>query len=126
MSSRGGPERLADIREAIDRIAGYVGAMSYEEFLLDNKTQDAVIRNIEIIGEAAKSVSHPAFAGRVLPVDTAVARSCARLHVPAPRPLRDSFIAATALVHGMTVVTRNVRDFEPSGVSILDPWGWGL
>ncbi|WP_295383715.1 type II toxin-antitoxin system VapC family toxin [uncultured Thiodictyon sp.] len=68
----------------------------------------------------------PAFAGRVLSVDTAVARGSARLHVPDPRPLRDSFIAATALVHGMTVVTRNVRDFEPSGVSVLDPWGWGL
>jgi len=68
----------------------------------------------------------PAFAGRVLPVDTATALRSARLHVPDPRPLRDSFIAATALVHGMTIVTRNVRDFEPSGVSIFDPWGWGL
>lgn len=68
----------------------------------------------------------PAFAGRVRSVDTATALRCARLHVPDPRPLRDSFIAATALVHGMTVVTRNIRDFEPSGVAILDPWGWGL
>ncbi len=68
----------------------------------------------------------PAFAGRVLSVDTATALRSARLHVPDPRPLRDSFIAATALVHGMTVVTRNVRDFERAGVSILDPWGWGL
>jgi predicted nucleic acid-binding protein len=67
----------------------------------------------------------PAFAGRVLPLDTAAALRCARLHVPDPRPLRDSFIAATALMHGMTVVTRNVRDFQPSGVSILDPWIWG-
>ena len=57
MSNRGDPERLADIREAIGRIAAYVGDMSYEAFLLDTKTQDAVIRNIEIIGEAAKAVS---------------------------------------------------------------------
>ena len=57
MSNRGNPARLADIGEAIDRIVAYVGAMSYEEFVLDIKTQDAVIRNIEIIGEAAKSVS---------------------------------------------------------------------
>lgn len=64
----------------------------------------------------------PAFEGRILPVDTAVALSSAKLHVPDPRPIRDTLIAATALVHGMTVVTRNVADFTHSGVSILDPW----
>lgn len=64
----------------------------------------------------------PAFEGRILPVDTAVAQRCARLHVPDPRPARDAFIAATALVHGMTVVTRNVSDFEPMGVEVLNPW----
>ena len=65
----------------------------------------------------------PAFSGRVLPVDIAVAQRSARLHVPDPRPVRDALIAATALVHGMTVVTRNVADFEPTGVLILNPWG---
>lgn len=64
----------------------------------------------------------PAFGGRILPVDTAVAQRAAKLHVPDPRPVRDSLIAATALVHGMTVVTRNVSDFEASGVAILNPW----
>jgi predicted nucleic acid-binding protein len=64
----------------------------------------------------------PAFAGRVLVVDAAVARRSARLHVPDPRPLRDGLIAATALVHGMTVVTRNVPDFAVAGVPTLDPW----
>ena len=64
----------------------------------------------------------PAFAGRVLAVDTAVAQRCARLHEPDPRSDRDSIIAATALVHGMTVVTRNVADFELTGVPILNPW----
>ncbi|MBI3343688.1 MAG: type II toxin-antitoxin system VapC family toxin [Gammaproteobacteria bacterium] len=64
----------------------------------------------------------PAFTGRILAVDTAVAQRSARLHVPDPRPVRDALIAATALVHGMTVVTRNVADFEPAGVSILNPW----
>jgi hypothetical protein len=44
------------------------------------------------------------------------------LHVPDPRPVRDSLIAATALVHGLVVVTRNVADFEPMGVEIIDPW----
>jgi len=64
----------------------------------------------------------PEFAGRTLPVDTAVALRCARLHVPDKRAERDAIIAATALVHGMTVVTRNVADFQPTGVNILNPW----
>jgi len=64
----------------------------------------------------------PEFADRTLPVDTAVALRCARLHVPDPRPERDAFIAATALAHGMTVVTRNVADFAPTGVPLLNPW----
>lgn len=64
----------------------------------------------------------PEFASRTLAVDTAVALRCARLHVPDRRGERDALIAATALVHGMTVVTRNVSDFTPTGVAVLDPW----
>jgi len=64
----------------------------------------------------------PAFAGRILPVDTAIAQCCARLQVPDPRSDRDALIAATAIVHGMTIVTRNVLDFEPTGVALLNPW----
>ena len=64
----------------------------------------------------------PAFAGRILPVDTAVALRSAALHAPEPRPVRGALIAATALVHGMTVVTRNVADFENMGVACLNPW----
>jgi predicted nucleic acid-binding protein len=64
----------------------------------------------------------PVFHDRILPINTAVARRCARLHIPDPRAERDALIAATALVHGMTVVTRNVDDFEPTGVPLLNPW----
>jgi hypothetical protein len=63
-----------------------------------------------------------AFAGRILAIDTAVARRCAQLHVPNPKSERDAFIAATALVHGMTVVTRNVADFASTDVATLNPW----
>ncbi|MFT7721857.1 MAG: type II toxin-antitoxin system VapC family toxin [Roseateles sp.] len=64
----------------------------------------------------------PEFSRRTLPVDTAVALRCARLHVPDRRAERDALIAATALVHGMTVVTRNTADFEPTEVALLNPW----
>lgn len=66
----------------------------------------------------------PAFAGRILPIDELVAQRSASLHVPNPAPMRDSLIAATALVHGMAVVTRNVADFEASGAQLLNPWTW--
>lgn len=64
----------------------------------------------------------PEFAGRTLAIDTAVALRCASLHVPDRRGERDALIAATALVHGMTVVTRNVDDFKRIGVAVLNPW----
>lgn len=62
------------------------------------------------------------FASRILPVDRDVALTCAALHVPNPRSERDALIAATACVHKMTLVTRNVSDFEGAGASLLNPW----
>ncbi len=64
-----------------------------------------------------------AFEGRILPVDLAVSRLAASFHVPDPAPFRDALIGATAAVRGLTVVTRNVRDFDRfAGVRVLDPW----
>jgi predicted nucleic acid-binding protein len=64
----------------------------------------------------------PTFSGRILAIDTAVAQRCATLHVANPRSDRDALIAATALVQGLTVATRNVADFERTGVGVLNPW----
>jgi predicted nucleic acid-binding protein len=64
----------------------------------------------------------PSFKDRILSVDCAVALCCAKLHVPDPKSERDALIAATALAHGMRVVTRNVADFKPTGVDVLNPW----
>ena len=64
----------------------------------------------------------PGFGERTLPVDAAVALTCARLHAPGPRAERDALIAATAIVHGMTVVTGNTADFEATGVRLVIPW----
>ena len=67
----------------------------------------------------------PAFAGRVLPFDLPAARILATYRVPEHAPLDDALIAAVAQVADMTVVTRNVRHFEPLGVPCLDPWESG-
>lgn len=62
------------------------------------------------------------FVGRTLAIDDAVVQCCARLHVPNPAPPHDALIAATALVHGLTLVTRNSADFASMGVKLLNPW----
>jgi predicted nucleic acid-binding protein len=64
----------------------------------------------------------PAFADRILPIDPTIARRAAALHIPDPQPHVDALIAATALEHRMTVVTRNTADFAPTGVPTLNPW----
>lgn len=64
----------------------------------------------------------PEFAGRILPIDDAVATRCAHLHIAGRRNEADALIAATALVHDMIVVTRNLRVFEGTGVVVVDPW----
>lgn len=64
----------------------------------------------------------PTFVNRILSIDAAVAQRCAALHVPNPRSDRDALIAASALVHGMAVATRNVNHFEAMGIAVVNPW----
>jgi len=115
--------RVAVWADSVEPVDLYLSAITVQELeigvlLVERRdpTQGAVFRawlNTQVL---------PAFADRILPVDTAVAQCSAKLHVPNPRPVRDGLIAATALVHGMTIVTRNVADFEPCGVRLLNPW----
>ena len=106
--------------DASDLFVSAITIMELEQGVLSverkDATQGAVLRSW------LQQQVLPEFAGRTLPVDTAVAQRCARLHVPNRRGKRDALIAATALVHGMTVVTRNVADFKPTGVSLFNPW----
>jgi predicted nucleic acid-binding protein len=115
--------RVAAWADGVDALVLYVSAIAILELetgvlLMERRdpVQGAMLRTW-----IDKQVL-PEFAGRVLPVDTAVARRCARLHVPDRRAERDALVAATALVHGMTVVTRNIADFAATGVPLLDPW----
>lgn len=64
------------------------------------------------------------FAGRVLPIDERVADRWGYVVAQAGRPLPaiDSLLAATALTHGLTLVTRNLRDFRYPGLAVVDPW----
>jgi predicted nucleic acid-binding protein len=64
----------------------------------------------------------PTFSDRIINIDVAVALRCAKLHIPDPRSERDALISATALVHGLIVVTRNIKDFKETGVELLNPW----
>jgi hypothetical protein len=114
---------VADWADSVDAVDLYLSVITVQELEIGvllaerrDPSQGAIFR--------AWLNSHvlPAFTGRILVVDAAVAQRSARLHVPDPRPVRDGLIAATALVHGMTVVTRNVADFAPTGVATLNPW----
>ena len=64
----------------------------------------------------------PEFEGRILPVDDTIATRCAHLHIPDRRNEADALIASTALVHNLSVVTRNVQDFDGTGAIVVDPW----
>ena len=64
----------------------------------------------------------PSFAGRILTVDHTIATLAASFHVPNPAPFSDSLIAATAIVNGLTLATRNTADFQRVGLNILNPW----
>lgn len=114
---------VAKWAEALDTASLFVSASTMHELEIGvllaerrDPPQDAVLRLW------LETLALPAFAGRIIPVDAAVARRAAKFHVPDPHPIHGALIAATALVHGMTVVTRNLADFEAAGVSLLNPW----
>jgi toxin FitB len=64
----------------------------------------------------------PEFATRTISIDDEVATRCAHLHIRDRRNEADAIIAATALVHGLVVLTRNAQDFQGTGVVLVDPW----
>ncbi|MFT4234451.1 MAG: type II toxin-antitoxin system VapC family toxin [Microbacterium sp.] len=112
--------RWAESVSATQHFISVISLLEIELGVLRIERRDA--RAGEVLREWFDRAVLSAFARRTLPLSREVARTAARLHVPDPRPERDAYIAATALQHGLTVVTRNVSDFEPTGVSVLNPW----
>lgn len=114
---------VRDWADNVDADALYLSVLTVQELDLgvllkerSDRQQGAMLRrwlNNQVL---------PAFSGRIIPIDLAIVLRSAPFHVPNPRPIVDALIAATALVHGMCVVTRNVADFEPTGVKTLNPW----
>ncbi|MEQ8377795.1 type II toxin-antitoxin system VapC family toxin [Parvibaculum sp.] len=114
------------------------GVMSF----LDGATSSSLFISVLTIGELRKGVEtkrqddaalagelgrwvdglETLFADRILPVDTPVAHLWGALSAGRSLPVIDTLIAATALVHGLTVVTQNGADMEATGVSLLNPW----
>ena len=115
---------VAEWAEKVPSVELFISAITIQELehgvlLMERSdpTQGAMLR--EWLDQSVTA----AFKNRVIVVDERVARSAAALHVPDPAPFRDALIGATALVHEMTVVTRDLKDFRRfDGVDVLDPW----
>ena len=110
----------AESVDAADLFVSVVTVMELELGILSIERKDAT--QGAVLRAWLEQQVLPEFSERTLPIDKAVAQRCARLHVPDKRGERDALIAATALVHGMAVVTRNVVDFLSTGVTTLNPW----
>lgn len=109
--------------ESVSSLAMYLSVISIQELeigVLQMERRDE--RQGRVLREWLETRVLPAFADRILPIDLPIIRESAPLHVPDIRPVRDALIAATARIHGMTVVTRNARDFEPMAVACFNPW----
>ena len=110
----------AESVDAADLFVSAITLMELELGVLSMERKDAALGTV--LRAWLDEQVLPEFSGRTLAVDTAVALRCAKLHVPDRRSERDALIAATALVHGMAVATRNVADFAATGVEIINPW----
>ena len=119
---RANPQVLAwaDSVSQPDLFISVITVLEIETGILALKRRDA--RQGEVLRDWLEGYILPSFANRILPVDLPVARRCAALHVPDRKSERDAYIAATAMVHGLAVVTRNMCDFQSMGVGLINPW----
>jgi predicted nucleic acid-binding protein len=119
-------------RNADSRVLAWFSQMPNEQIFTSVIVLGEVRRGIELMARRDKPQSEllerwyssvrEQLANRVLAVDEAVMTVWSRISVPDPLPAYDGLIAATALVHGMTIATRNATDYRRAGVAVFDPW----
>ncbi len=115
--------RVAAWQAAQDRDACFISVITLLEIRLGIELARASDRKkAHVLETWLEQRVKPGFGGRILPVDQAVAEACGRMHAQRPRSFRDGLILATAAVHQLTVVTRNVKDFADDGVQMINPW----
>jgi predicted nucleic acid-binding protein len=112
--------RWADSASPSDFYLSAISIMELEIGVLQMERRDAAQGTV--LRRWLEAQVLPSFGERILPVDMEIARRCAQIHVPDNKNERDALIAATALVHKMTVVTRNTADFTSTGVTLVNPW----
>lgn len=113
-------------------VASWFAQVSSTEIYLSALTIGEIRKGIESIRRRDASAAEAldswlgallaTYSERILPVDEAIAEQWGHFNVPDPLPVLDSYLAATATVHGMTLVTRNVKDVERTGVDCLNPF----
>ena len=116
-------QRVVNWARQTDTLSMYISVISILEIrmgILSLQRKDA--EQAKVLDSWLSRQVIPGFADRILPIDLPVSLRCAELHVPDPRSDRDALIAATALHHGLTVVTRNTRDFIATGAMLHNPW----
>jgi predicted nucleic acid-binding protein len=108
--------------QAVDGL--YLSAISVLEIQrgIEEAAHQGDSRQAAVITTWLETIVLPAFSGRIIAVDHLIVRQAARLPWPEPEDYRDALIAASAMVHGATVATRNVRHFLQSGVALINPW----
>jgi len=119
-------------RNAAPSVTAWFAAVQSEEIFTSVVVLGEIRRGVELLARRDKAQAEllerwygsmrQQLGTRVLPVDERVMMAWSRISVPDPLPAYDGLIAATALVHGMTVATRNTTDFRRVGVTAIDPW----
>ncbi len=117
---------LVDWLTKVDQSQTFLSVVTITELRYGVERMPAGIRRNRL-DEWLRGELLPRFEGRTIPVDIAVADACGRLVVRSERvgrPIepRDAFIGATAEVYELTLVTRNISDFQPTIKTILSPW----
>lgn len=97
-----------------------ISLMEIEQGILRLERKDTV--QACLLKDWFHNIVLPSFDNNVVNIDKNIALTCATLHVPDQKPANDSLIAATALIHDLTLVTRNTKDFEQTGVKLFNPF----